>query len=161
VDEVGVDAARYFFLIRPGDSPLVFDIELAKRQTDENPVFYVQMAHARLSGIFRTAERPPDSVTGPLELAALSAPEDQELLKKLGLFPEIVERAAREREPHRVTNYLQQLATAVHGWYHHTRAVGAPEGQSTEQARLLLARAARVVLANGLALLGITAPDRM
>ena len=161
VDEVGVDAARYFFLIRPGDSPLVFDIELAKRQTDENPVFYVQMAHARLSGIFRTAERPPDSVTGPLELAALPAPEDQELLKKLGLFPEIVERAAREREPHRVTNYLQQLATAVHGWYHHTRAVGAPEGQSTEQARLLLARAARVVLANGLALLGITAPDRM
>ena len=161
VDEVGVDAARYFFLMRPGDSPLVFDIELAKRQTDENPVFYVQMAHARLSGIFRTAERPPDSVTGPLELAALSAPEDQELLKKLGLFPEIVERAAREREPHRVTNYLQQLATAVHGWYHHTRAVGAPEGQSTEQARLLLARAARVVLANGLALLGITAPDRM
>ena len=161
VDEVGVDAARYFFLIRPGDSPLVFDIELAKRQTDENPVFYVQMAHARLSGIFRTAERPPDSVTGPLELAALSAPEDQELLKKLGLFPEIVERAAREREPHRVTNYLQQLATAVHGWYHHTRAVGAPEGQSTEQARLLLARAARVVVANGLALLGITAPDRM
>ena len=161
VDEVDVDAARYFFLMRPGDSPLVFDIELAKRQTDENPVFYVQMAHARLSGIFRTAGRPPDAVTGTLELAALPAPEDQELLKRLGLFPAIVERAAREREPHRVTNYLQQLATAVHGWYHHTRAVGAPEGQSTEQARLLLARAARVVLANGLALLGITAPDRM
>ncbi len=161
VDEVGVDAARYFFLMRRGDSPLVFDIELAKRQTDENPVFYVQMAHARLSGIFRTAGRPPDSVTGTLELAALSAPEDQELLKELGLFPEIVERAARERQPHRVTNYLQQLATAVHGWYHHTQAVGAPEGQSTEQARLLLARAARVVLANGLAVLGITAPDRM
>jgi arginyl-tRNA synthetase len=161
VDEVGVDAARYFFLMRPGDSPLVFDIELAKRQTDENPVFYVQMAHARLTGIFRTAGRPPDSVMGTLELAALPAPEDQELLKKLGLFPAIVERATREREPHRVTNYLQQLATAVHGWYHHTRAVGAPEGQSTEQARLLLARAARVVLANGLALLGITAPDRM
>ncbi|HEY8106196.1 MAG TPA: arginine--tRNA ligase [Gemmatimonadales bacterium] len=161
VDEVGVDAARYFFLMRPGDSPLVFDIELAKRQTDENPVFYVQMAHARLCGIFRTAGRPPDSVIGTLELAALPAPEDQELLKKLGLFPEIVDRATREREPHRVTNYLQQLATAVHGWYHHTRAVGAPEGESTEQARLLLARAARVVLANGLALLGITAPDRM
>jgi arginyl-tRNA synthetase len=161
VDEVGVDAARYFFLMRPGDSPLIFDIELAKRQTDENPVFYVQMAHARLSGIFRTAGRPPEAVTGPLDLGALPAPEDQELLKKLGLFPEVVERAAREREPHRATNYLQQLATAVHGWYHHTRAVGAPEGPATEQARLLLARAARTVLANGLAILGITAPERM
>lgn len=161
VDEVGVDAARYFFLMRPGDSQLVFDVELAKRQTDENPVFYVQMAHARLSGIFRTAARAPETVGGGLDLAALPAPEDQELLKKLGLLPEVVDRAAREREPHRVTNYLQQLATAVHGWYHHTRAVGAPEGAATEHARLVLARAARIVLANGLALLGITAPERM
>lgn len=161
VEEVGVDAARFFFLMRPGDSQLIFDIELAKRQTDENPVFYVQMAHARLSGIFRTAGHAPEVVSGALDLAALPAPEDQELLKKLGLFPEVVDRGAREREPHRVTNYLQQLATAVHGWYHHTRAVGAPEGAATEQARLLLARAARTVLANGLALLGITAPERM
>lgn len=161
VEEVGVDAARFFFLMRPGDSQLIFDIELAKRQTDENPVFYVQMAHARLSGIFRTAGHAPEAVSGTLDLAALPAPEDQELLKKLGLFPEVVDRGAREREPHRVTNYLQQLATAVHGWYHHTRAVGAPEGAATEQARLLLARAARTVLANGLALLGITAPERM
>ncbi|HYL30841.1 MAG TPA: arginine--tRNA ligase [Gemmatimonadales bacterium] len=161
VEEVGVDAARFFFLMRPGDSQLIFDIELAKRQTDENPVFYVQMAHARLSGIFRTAGHAPEAVAGALDLAALPAPEDQELLKKLGLFPEVVDRGAREREPHRVTNYLQQLATAVHGWYHHTRAVGAPEGAATEQARLLLARAARTVLANGLALLGITAPERM
>ncbi len=161
VEEVGVDAARFFFLMRPGDSQLIFDIELAKRQTDENPVFYVQMAHARLSGIFRTAGHAPEAVSGALDLAALPAPEDQELLKKLGLFPEVVDRGAREREPHRVTNYLQQLATAVHGWYHHTRAVGAPEGAATEQARLLLARAARSVLANGLALLGITAPERM
>jgi arginyl-tRNA synthetase len=161
VEEVGVDAARFFFLMRPGDSQLIFDIELAKRQTDENPVFYVQMAHARLSGIFRTAGHAPEAVSGTLDLAALPAPEDQELLKKLGLFPEVVDRGAREREPHRVTNYLQQLATAVHGWYHHTRAVGAPEGAATAQARLLLARAARTVLANGLALLGITAPERM
>ena len=161
VEEVGVDAARFFFLMRPGDSQLIFDIELAKRQTDENPVFYVQMAHARLSGIFRTAGHAPEAVSGALDLSALPAPEDQELLKKVGLFPEVVNRGAREREPHRVTNYLQQLATAVHGWYHHTRAVGAPEGAATEQARLLLARAARTVLANGLALLGITAPERM
>jgi len=161
IDEVGADAARYFFLMRPGDSQLVFDVELAKRQTEENPVFYVQMAHARLSGIFRTAAKAPDEVAGRLNPAALPAPEDAELLKKLAIFREVVEKAARERAPHRITNYLQQLATAVHGWYHHTRAVGAPEGPVTEQARLLLARAARTVLANALASLGISAPDRM
>ena len=161
VEEVGVDAARYFFLARKGASPLDFDVELAKKQTDENPVFYVQMAHARLSGIFRTAERDPDSVTGELDLTALPAPQDTELLKKLVTFPDAVTRAAREREPHRITVFLHELATVVHGWYHHTRAVGAPEGPDTERARLLLARAARIVLANGLTLLGISAPDRM
>ena len=161
VDEVGVDAARYFFLARKGASPLDFDVELAKKQTDENPVFYVQMAHARLSGIFRTAERDPDAVTGELDPGALPAPQDTELLKKLVTFPEIVVRAAREREPHRITVFLHELATVVHGWYHHTRAVGAPEGPETERARLLLARAARIVLANALTLLGISAPDRM
>ena len=161
VDEVGVDAARYFFLARKGASPLDFDVELAKKQTDENPVFYVQMAHARLSGIFRTAECDPDAVTGELDPGALPAPQDTELLKKLVTFPEIVVRAAREREPHRITVFLHELATVVHGWYHHTRAVGAPEGPETERARLLLARAARIVLANALTLLGISAPDRM
>jgi len=160
-EEVGVDAARYFFLMRKGASPLDFDLDLAKRQTDENPVFYVQMAHARLSGIFRTAERAPESVTGALDLAALPAPQDAELLKKMVTFPEIVEKAARDREPHRITVFLHEYATVVHSWYHHTRAVGAPEGPATEQARLLLARAARIVLANALALLGLTAPDRM
>ncbi|MGH7629390.1 MAG: arginine--tRNA ligase [Gemmatimonadales bacterium] len=161
VDEVGTDATRYFFLMRRHDSPLPFDVDLAKKQTDENPVFYVQMAHARLSGIFRTAGRPPEAVTGTLEPGALPAPQDAELLKKLTGFPGVVEKAAREREPHRVTTYLEELAALVHGWYHHTRAVGAPEGPATEQARLLLARATRIVLANALAVLGISAPDRM
>jgi arginyl-tRNA synthetase len=159
VQEVGVDAARYFFLARKGASPLDFDIELAKRQTDENPIFYVQMAHARLSGIFRTAGREADSVEGKLDLDALPAAEDTELLKKLVQFPEVVDKAAREREPHRVTVYLHELAGVIHGWYHRTRTVG--EEARTEQARLLLARAARVVLANGLGVLGISAPDRM
>jgi arginyl-tRNA synthetase len=158
-EEVGVDAARYFFLARKGASPLDFDVELAKKQTDENPIFYVQMAHARLSGIFRTAQRPPESVTGELELEALPAPEDTELLKKLVQLPEIIDKAAREREPHRVTVYLHELAGIVHGWYHRTRTVG--EQAETERARLLLARAARIVLANGLTVLGISAPDRM
>jgi arginyl-tRNA synthetase len=161
IDEVGVDAVRYFFLMRKGDSQLVFDVDLAREQTEKNPVFYVQMAHARLSGIFRTAEREPGSITGALDLSALPASQDTDLLKKLAAFPEVTAAAAREREPHRVTTYLHELATVVHGWYHHTRAVGAPEGEATEQARLLLARAARVVLANGLRLLGISAPDRM
>ena len=160
-EEVGVDAARFFFLALPGDTQMTFNVDLAKKQSDENPVFYVQMAHARLSGIFRTAERNPESVTGALDLDALPAPQDMDLLKKLIVFPETVEKAARERAPHRITVYLRELATAVHAWYHHTRAVGAPEGEATESARLLLARAARTVLANGLNLLGISAPDRM
>jgi arginyl-tRNA synthetase len=159
VQEVGVDAARYFFLARKGATPLDFDVELAKRQTDDNPIFYVQMAHARLSGIFRTAAREPDSVGGELDLDALPAMEDSELLKKLVQFPEVVSKAAREREPHRVTVYLHELAGVVHGWYHRTRTVG--EEADVERARLLLARAARIVLANGLRVLGISAPDRM
>jgi arginyl-tRNA synthetase len=158
-EEVGVDAARYFFLARKGASPLDFDVELAKKQTDENPIFYVQMAHARLSGIFRTAQRDPETVTGNLNLQALPAQEDTDLLKKLVQLPEIIDKAAREREPHRVTVYLHELATVVHGWYHRTRTLG--EAAETERARLLLARAARIVLANGLAVLGISAPDRM
>jgi len=159
VDEVGVDAARWFFLSRKGDSQLNFDIELAKRQTDENPIFYVQMAHARLCGIFRTAGVDLDAVNGVLDLAALPAPQDTELLKKLAELPEVIGKAAREREPHRMTTYLHELATIVHGWYHHTRTVGEPA--PIEQARLLLARAARITLANGLAVLGLSAPERI
>jgi arginyl-tRNA synthetase len=161
LEDVGRDAVRFYFLMRRGESQLVFDVELARKQTDENPVFYVQMAHARLSGIFRTAECDPASVPGDLDLEVLPAPQDIELLKKLTLFPELVESAAREREPHRITTYLHELATVVHNWYHHTRALGAPEGPATEHARLLLARAARIVLANALGVLGISAPDRM
>ncbi len=159
VDEVGSDAARWFFLSRKGDSQLTFDIELAKRQTDENPIFYVQMAHARLCGIFRTAGVEPEAVTGALDLASLPAPEDTELLKKLAELPEDVAKAAREREPHRMTTYLHELAGSVHGWYHHTRTVGEPA--AIEHARLLLARAARITLANGLAVLGLSAPERI
>ena len=159
LDEVGPDAARYFFLMRKGETPLIFDVELARRQTDENPVFYVQMAHARLSGIFRTAALDPDTVTGALELEHLPAVQDMDLLKKLAAFPETVARAAADAEPHRICVYLEELATVVHGWYHHTRTVGEPA--DIERNRLLLARAARIVLANGLSLLGLSAPDRM
>jgi len=159
VEEVGVDAARYFFLMRRADSQFAFDVDLAKRHTDENPIFYVQMAHARLSGIFRVAEVNPDDVVGTVALEDLPAPQDVDLLKKLTMFPDIVARAAEEREPHRVPVYVEELARLVHGWYHHCRVLGEPPG--VERARLMLARAARIVVANALAVLGITAPDRM
>jgi len=159
VDWVGVDAARYFFLMRPGQSPFTFDVDLALRQTEENPIFYVQMAHARMSGIFRVAGRSPESVSGGVALEALPAPEDLELLKKLAAFPEVVARASRDREPHKVTDYLEELARVAHGWYHKCRVLGEPP--ATEAGRLALARAARTVLANGLGVLGLTAPDRM
>lgn len=159
VDEVGVDAARYFFLMRRGETPFSFDVDLAKKQTDENPVFYVQMAHARMSGIFRVAGRTVDEVGDTADVAGLPAPQDAELLKLLTAFPETVARAAVEREPHRITAYLEELAGVAHGWYHHCRVLGEPA--AVEQGRLVLARAARIVLGNGLRLLGLTAPDRM
>jgi arginyl-tRNA synthetase len=137
----------------------VFDVELATRQTDENPIFYLQMAHARMSGIFRAAGRDPESASGSVALDGLPAPEDLELLKKLGAFPDAVARAARDREPHKITGYLEELARVSHGWYHKCRVLGEPP--AVEAARLALARAARVVLANGLNLLGLSAPDRM
>ncbi len=157
-EETGVDAARWWFLMRRGDSHLVFDIELASARTDENPVFYVQMAHARLSGLFRNAGREPDSVTPPIDLNMLQ-PADMELIKRIMSFPEMLERASREREPHRVTGWLEETARLVHGWYHGCRVIG--EAPPLEHARLVIARATRQVLANGLAVLGISAPDRM
>ncbi len=157
-EETGVDAARYWFLMRRGDSHLTFDINLATARSDENPVYYVQMAHARMSGIFRNAERAPDDVTGVLDPAALDA-QDLALLRSLTAFPDAVTRAARDLEPHRITTYLEDLARQTHGWYHGCRVLGEPA--PVEQARLLLARATRQVLANGLTLLGVSAPDRM
>jgi len=160
LQETGVDAARYFFLMRRGDSQFVFDVDLAKSQTDENPVFYVQMAHARMSGIFRVAGRVPESVRADgVALGVLDAPEEIALMKELTAFPEVVARAAQEREPHRITGFLEGLARVAHAWYHKYRVLGEPAPQ--EQARLVLARAVRQVLANGLAVLGISAPDRM
>jgi arginyl-tRNA synthetase len=159
IDETGPDAARYFFLMRRADSQLNFDLDLATSQTDENPVFYVQMAHARVSGLFRVASVAPESVSADVNLDALPAPEDRALLKKLTAFPGITARAAREREPHRVTGYLEEVARLTHGWYHKCRVLGEPP--EIEQGRLALARATRIVLGNGLTLLGLSAPDRM
>ena len=158
VDEVGRDAVRYFFLMRRSDSHFVFDIDLAKSQTEENPVFYVQMAHARMTGIFRVAARAPESATPDgVDLAVLDEPEELDLIKELAEFPSIVAGAAAALEPHRITGYLEGLARIAHAWYHKYRVLGEPQ----EAARLVLARAVRQVLANGLTLLGINAPERM
>ena len=157
-EETGVDAARYFFLMKRGDSQFVFDVDLAKSQTEENPVFYVQMAHARMSGIFRVATRDAASVSAEgVDLSVLTQPEEIELVKELAEFPEVLRRAAAAYEPHRVTAYLEGLARIAHAWYHKYRVLGEPE----EAARLVLARAIKQVLANGLTLLGIRAPERM
>jgi len=157
-EETGVDAARYFFLMKRGDSQFVFDVDLAKSQTDENPVFYVQMAHARMSGIFRVAARDAAGVRAEgVDLAVLTQPEELALIKELAEFPNVVRRAAAAYEPHRITGYLEGLARIAHAWYHKYRVLGEPE----EAARLVLARAVQQVLANGLTLLGIRAPDRM
>jgi arginyl-tRNA synthetase len=157
-EETGVDAARYFFLMKRGDSQFVFDVDLAKSQTEENPVFYVQMAHARMTGIFRVAARDPATVSAEaVDLTVLTQPEELELIKELGEFPAAVQRAAAAFEPHRITGYLEGLARIAHAWYHKYRVLGEPE----EAARLVLARAVKQVLANGLTLLGIRAPERM
>jgi arginyl-tRNA synthetase len=157
-EETGVDAARYFFLMRRGDSQFVFDVDLAKSQTEENPVFYVQMAHARMTGIFRVAARSPESVTAQgVDLAVLDQPEELDLIKELAEFEGLVAAAAAALEPHRITGYLEGLARIAHGWYHKYRVLGEPQ----EAARLVLARAVRQVLANGLTLMGINAPERM
>jgi len=157
-EEAGVDAARYFFLMKRGDSQFVFDVDLAKSQTEENPVFYVQMAHARMSGIFRVAGRDAASVSAEgVDLSVLTQPVEIELVKELAEFPEVLRRAAAAYEPHRVTAYLEGLARIAHAWYHKYRVLGEPE----EAARLVLARAIKQVLANGLTLLGIRAPERM
>jgi len=160
VDEVGADAVRYFFLMRRADSQFVFDVDLAKKQSDENPVYYVQYAHTRMAGIFRNAERDPATI-GPDfgDPAVLTADLEQTLLQLIADYPSVVQRAADALEPHRIIAYLEELARAANGWYHHHRVLGEPE--PIEHARLMLARAVQLVLANALGLMGITAPERM
>ncbi|HEX5178422.1 MAG TPA: arginine--tRNA ligase, partial [Gemmatimonadaceae bacterium] len=160
VDEVGRDAVRYFFLMRKGDSQLIFDVDLARTQSEENPVYYIQMAHARMSGIFRVGEINPASVTGEgVDYSILAEPEEQELIKSLLDFPAVVAGAAQALEPHRVAGYLHETARLAHLWYHKHHVLNEPA--EITAARLVLARATQIVLRNALMLLGISAPDRM
>ena len=167
-DETGVDVARYFFLMRRGDAQMLFDLDLALDQSEKNPVYKVQYAHARMCSIFRKAGiAPADIVADQADLTLLTVPAEQEIIKQLALFPALVERAADARAPHMITEYLEATAGLVNSWYHAghpTRdpnlAVLVPD-PGLRAARLVLARAIQIVLRNGLELLGLSAPDRM
>ena len=160
IDEVGRDAVRYFFVMRKGDSQLQFDVDLARSQSEENPVYYIQMAHARMCGIFRVGQIDVATVTGDgVDFARLAEPSEQAVVKALLDFPTLITGAAEALEPHRVATYLHDTAGKVHLWYHTVHVLNEPE--PVMKARLLLARAAQVVLRNGLTVLGISAPERM
>jgi len=160
IEEVGRDAVRYFFVMRKGDSQLVFDIDLARAQSEENPVYYIQMAHARLCGIFRVGDVDRASVTGDgVDLSVLVEPEERELIKALADFPSLLAGAATALEPHRLANWLERTAGLVHTWYHKHHVLNEPP--AIMQARLVLANATRMVLSNALTVLGLTAPERM
>jgi arginyl-tRNA synthetase len=161
VDEVGPDATRFFFLMRKSDSQLEFDLELAAKQSSENPVFYVQYAHARICTLFKKAADeglgiPP---AASAHLDTLGAPEEQEVVKLLAQFPDVVEDAARELEPHRIVFHLIELAGAFHRFYNRHRIIGVEPALS--EARRYLAGAVQRVLRTGLDLLGVRAPDAM
>lgn len=158
LEEVGNDAARWYFLMRSPDSHLDFDLELAKKETAENPVFYVQYAHARISSIFKQLD---GKFTPDPEFIATAVWEDdeKEILEKVAVFPEVVVGAAREREPHRLTNFLLDLATLFHSYYNRKRFL--TEDEQSTKTRLLLAYAVQKVVRNGLGLLGISAPEQM
>jgi arginyl-tRNA synthetase len=160
ISEVGRDAVRFFFLMRKSDSQLVFDIDVAVKQSEENPVYYVQMAHARMCGIFRVGEldREGFSVAG-IDLGVLTEPEEQQLIKALADFPAVVAGAAAALEPQRVVSYLTETARLTHLWYHKHHVLGQPE--AVTQARLALARAAQITIRNALTILGVSAPERM
>ncbi|HEX7049579.1 MAG TPA: arginine--tRNA ligase [Longimicrobiales bacterium] len=167
-EETGVDVARYFFLMRRGDAQMTFDLDLALDQSEKNPVYKVQYAHARMMSIFRRAGIEPQEVTAERAvLSRLATEDEQALIKQLGRFPEIVERAAEARSPQMVCEYLETTAGAVNSWYHSGNPSRNPEravlveDPELRRARLVLARAVHIVLRNGLELLGLTAPERM
>ncbi len=162
VDEVGRDAARFFFLMRRSDSQLDFDLELAKRQSTENPVYYVQYAYARICSIFENAAEkgirlPADVDSVPLD--KLVTDEELNIIKTLHSFPEIVEGSALNFEPHRITYFLQELAGQFHSFYNRNRVIG--EELELSAARLFLLKCIGQTLKNALSMLGISAPERM
>jgi arginyl-tRNA synthetase len=161
LDEVGRDAARYNFLMRRSDSHLDFDLELAKKQSSENPVYYVQYAHARICSIVRMAQERGIAlpVYADCDLSVLNEPEEKTLIKLLARYPETIYGAARSLEPHRITFYLNELAGIFHSYYNKNKVIS--ENDQLTAARLFLIKAIRIVLQNALKILGVSAPDKM
>jgi arginyl-tRNA synthetase len=158
LDEVGVDAARFFLLLRKADSHLEFDLDLAKEQSTDNPVYYVQYAHARIASVLRqAAERGlPDAAGDP---GRLVEDEEVDVIRRLVQFPDVVEGAAADLEPHRIAFYLMDFAGAFHRYYNRHRIM--TDDPDLTQARLSLIRTAQRVTRRGLGLLGVSAPERM
>jgi arginyl-tRNA synthetase len=162
IDEVGRDATRFFFIMRKPDSQMVFDIDLAKEQSPDNPVYYVQYAHARISSIFENArEKGFTAPERPLlaEITVLDTPEELQLIKLLAALPDTVDDSAQNFEPHRLTNYLTELAGCFHGFYNKNRVIS--EDAPLTRARLYLLKRTAQTLKNALNILGISAPERM
>jgi arginyl-tRNA synthetase len=161
LDEVGKDAARFIFLTRRPDAHLEFDLEVAKKQSNENPVYYVQYAHARLASVFRqaAAQGLEASQEDADSAAYLTLPEELTLLRMLGNYPELVEGAARFLEPHRLTYFLTELAGQLHSYYYKHRFIS--EDLPLSRARLRLVQGVKLVLSHGLRLLGVAAPESM
>ena len=157
--EVGVDAARWFFASRAATTGIDFDIELAKRQSSENPVYYVQYAHARIASILRKAADSGLAPAASIE-SALTNPPEASLARAVARLPEVVEDAVAAEETHGVTAYATELATTFHAFYRDARVVDPAEPERSAR-RLALAEATRITLANALGLLGISAPESM
>ena len=159
LDEVGPDAARFFYLLRSFHSHLDFDLTLAKTQSSENPVYYIQYVYARICSIFREATARETPLSGHPSLASLSLPDELELMKKVARFPDVVFEAARLLEPHRIPFYLLELARGFHAFYQNHRFLG--ETRERTEGRLALAMAVKTVVGVGLSLIGVSAPERM
>jgi len=158
IDEVGSDACRYFFLSRSANSQMDFDLELAKKESPENPVYYIQYAHARIASILRKANQEGISHTDG-DVSLLTTPPELTLIRKILLLPELVEIVAQTLEPHHLTYYAQDLATTFHGFYRDCRVIS--ENEALTKARLKLVEATKIVLARTLHLMGMTAPEKM
>lgn len=158
IEEVGCDATRYFLAARSPDSQLVFDIDLARAQTNDNPVYYIQYAHARICSVLNQWSGDVSSLSS-VELSPLQSPAETALMQVLGQYPEVVSNACQALAPHMIANYLKELASALHSYYNDTKFL--VDDVQLKQARLSLITATRVVLRNGLSLLGVSAPEKM
>ncbi|MEN2767252.1 arginine--tRNA ligase [Ornithinibacillus xuwenensis] len=160
MDEVGIDAVRYFFVARSNDSQLDFDVELARSQSNDNPVFYVQYAHARICTMLKQAESKGIDIKQTFDSSLLTAEKEVDLLKKMGEFPQVIADAAEKHAPHKITQYVFDLASLLHSFYNAEKVLDM-ENLDLTNARIALMKAVRITLANGLALMGVNAPEKM